>query len=106
MKLTKNKKIAAVVLGAGALAAGGAGVAIAGGDDEGSSTPITGPDLAKAKESALAVVGPGKVTESEVGDEEGAYEVGITRARRPPGRGPSRRAVQRNRLERRAGFGG
>ena len=78
MRFTKNKKIAAGVVGAAALAIGGAGVAIAGGDDEGSSKPVTGPALKRATEAAIAVTGPGAVTESEVGDEEGAYEIEIT----------------------------
>jgi hypothetical protein len=79
MKMRVNKKIAAAVLGAGALAVGAAGVAIAGGsDDEGSEVPITGPDLERATEAALAVTGRGEVTETEVGDEEGAYEVEVT----------------------------
>ncbi len=63
-----------------ALAAGGAGVALGtgGGDDEGSSHPITGSALDRAKAAALDVTGGGKVTETEVGDEEGYYEVGVT----------------------------
>jgi hypothetical protein len=43
-------------------------------------TPITGQALQRAKAVALAAVGGGKVTDSEVGDEEGAYEVEVTRA--------------------------
>ena len=36
--------------------------------------PITGQALQRAKAVALAATGGGKVTDSEVGDEEGAYE--------------------------------
>jgi hypothetical protein len=42
--------------------------------------PITGQALQRAKAVALAATGGGKVTDSEVGDEEGAYEVEVTRA--------------------------
>ncbi|MDP9495315.1 MAG: hypothetical protein M3P87_08750 [Actinomycetota bacterium] len=40
--------------------------------------PITGTDLEKAKAAALAQVGEGRVTATEVGDEESYYEVEIT----------------------------
>lgn len=73
-----NKKIAAAALGAGALAVGAAGVAVAGSDDDGSDTPITGSALEKASAAALEVTGGGEVAETEVGDEEGAYEVEVT----------------------------
>ena len=63
------------------LAVGGAAIAgAAGGDDDGSDTPIAGKDLDRASAAALAETGGGKVTETEVGDEEGAYEVEVTRA--------------------------
>jgi len=64
-----------------ALAAGGTGIAVAtgGGDDEGSQQPISGSALQKAKAAALAETGGGQVTETEVGDEEGYYEVGVSR---------------------------
>jgi uncharacterized membrane protein YkoI len=64
-----------------ALAAGGAAVAGAagGGDDDGSERPIGGTALDRASAAALAETGGGKVTETEVGDEEGAYEVEVTR---------------------------
>jgi uncharacterized membrane protein YkoI len=42
--------------------------------------PITGQALQRAKAVALQATGGGKVTETEVGDEEGAYEVEVTRA--------------------------
>lgn len=40
--------------------------------------PITGTDLEKASAAALAHVGEGRVTETEVGDEESYYEIEIT----------------------------
>lgn len=64
-----------------ALAAGGAGLALAGGGgDKGESdVPITGAALDRASAAALDHVGAGKVTETEVGDEESYYEVEVTR---------------------------
>ncbi len=46
------------------------------GDDR--ETPITGGALDKASTAALTHVGEGRVTDTEVGDEEGYYEVEIT----------------------------
>jgi uncharacterized membrane protein YkoI len=63
----------------GALAAGGTAIAgAAGGDDDATERAITGGALEKAKAAALADT-PGKVTETEVGDEESYYEVEVTR---------------------------
>jgi hypothetical protein len=68
--------IAAVVVGIGAA---GGGVAIAaGGDDDASDRPITGSALEQVKAAALAHTGQGKVTATEVGDEESYYEVEVT----------------------------
>jgi uncharacterized membrane protein YkoI len=68
--------IAALVVG---IAAVGGGVALAaGGDDDATDTPITGSALEQAKAAALAHTGQGKVTETEVGDEESYYEVEVT----------------------------
>jgi len=66
----------AVVLGAG-----GAGVAAASGDPdstEGPDVAITGDALQKASAAALASTGGGRVTETEVGDEESYYQVEVT----------------------------
>jgi uncharacterized membrane protein YkoI len=61
------------------LAIGGTAIASSvGGDDDGSDKAITGTALDKAKAAALAHTGGGKVTETEAGDEEGAYEVEVT----------------------------
>ncbi len=43
-----------------------------------SDEPITGVALERASEAALAHVGEGRVTETEVDDEEGYYEVEVT----------------------------
>ena len=63
-----------------ALAAGGAAIAVAGGgDDDAADRPITGSALDSAKAAALDEVGEGRVTETEVGDEESWYEVEVTK---------------------------
>jgi len=59
---------------------GGAAIAVAGGDDDATERPITGAALERAKAAALDHTGGGKVTGTEAGDEEGAYEVEVTRA--------------------------
>jgi hypothetical protein len=76
----KGALIGAVVVGA--LAIGGAAIAGAagGGDDDGTDKAITGAALDHAKAVALDHTGGGKVTGNEAGDEEGAYEVEVTRA--------------------------
>jgi len=61
--------------------AGGNGDDARGGDgsDAGEvDVPITGTDLEKASAAALAHVGEGRVTATEVGDEESYYEIEIT----------------------------
>jgi uncharacterized membrane protein YkoI len=71
------KKLVAIVASALAAAAVAAGIAIgAGGKDD--ETPITGTALTRASEAALAHTGGGRVTDTEAGDEEGAYEVEVT----------------------------
>jgi uncharacterized membrane protein YkoI len=60
-------------------AAGATAAAAAGGDDDATERAITGDALDRAKAAALADT-PGKVTETEAGDEESYYEVEITRA--------------------------
>ena len=73
----KVAMVAALAVGLGA-AGGGAAIA-AGGDDDSVQTPITGAALQKAQAAALAHTGGGKVTGTEVGDEESYYEVEVTR---------------------------
>jgi uncharacterized membrane protein YkoI len=59
---------------------GGAAIAGAAGgdDDDGSDRAIAGQALERASAAALAETGGGKVTETEVGDEESYYEVEVT----------------------------
>ncbi|MCA9935447.1 MAG: hypothetical protein H6662_11840 [Ardenticatenaceae bacterium] len=47
--------------------------------NEGPDVPITGAALEQASAAALNYIGEGRVTETEVGDEEGYYEVEITK---------------------------
>jgi len=104
---TRAKKVLAGIAALAALAFGGAAIAQAGGGSSSQqssapatsqsaagqsesgapdssaadpSTPIIGGDLAKAKAAALAATGGGQVTGSEVRDEEGYYEVEVTRS--------------------------
>ena len=77
-----KKRILIGVLAIAALGAGGAAIAgaAAGGDDDGGDKAITGTALDRASAAALRATGGGKVTETEVGDEESYYEVEVTRA--------------------------
>ena len=79
----KFKGMLIAIAALAALALGGtaiAGAAGGGGDDNGTDKAIQGQALKRASEAALAHTGGGKVTETEAGDEEGAYEVEVTRA--------------------------
>ena len=74
MKLIVSGVIAVAVIGGGV-----AGIAVATGavgDDN--EAPITGDALDRASAAALAHTGGGRVTETEVGDEESMYEVEVT----------------------------
>lgn len=62
----------------GALTVGTAVIATQGGDD--SEAPITGDALQKATDAALEHLGGGRVTDTEVGDEDSLYEVEVTRS--------------------------
>lgn len=64
------------------LAGGIGGVALASGDDESGGEnhgSITGSAYDKASAAALDHTGGGKVTDTEVGDEESYYEVEVTK---------------------------
>jgi uncharacterized membrane protein YkoI len=77
MTRKRSKLVAAGAIAV--LGAIGGGVAIAaGGDDDATERAITGTPLARAKAAALAHTGGGKVTGTEVGDEESYYEVEVT----------------------------
>ena len=76
----KRRTIIITVASAGLVAAAAVGTVVAAGaiDDDGSQQPITGDALTKASAAALAYTGQGKVTETEVGDEDSYYEVEVT----------------------------
>lgn len=79
MKITtKTGIVGAALVG---LAAAGTGIAVANGatDDDATDTAITGSDLDRASAAALDFAGGGRVTGTEVGDEESYYEVEVTR---------------------------
>lgn len=77
--MQKRTKLAvAAAAGLAVLGAGGAGVAMAAGGGDDDEAPITGSDLDRATEAALEHTGEGRVTETEVGDEESLYEVEVT----------------------------
>lgn len=59
------------------LALGGGGIAYATGGDAGEQQ-ATGPNVDKAKSAALDHTNGGRVTGTEVGDEEGYYEIEVT----------------------------
>ena len=78
--MTKRSKMIVAGTAALALAAGGGGLALAGGDDAAESEkPITGSALDRASRAALDRAGGGRVTDTEVTDEESYYEVEVTR---------------------------
>jgi uncharacterized membrane protein YkoI len=73
-----SKLILASVVSVAAVG-GGIGAAVAtGGDDDETERPITGDAYDKAADAALEHTGGGRVTGTEVGDEESMYEVEVT----------------------------
>ena len=74
-----DKRLVGLIAGVAIVAAAGfgiRGVVASGGDDN--EAPIAGDALDKASAAALAHTGEGRVTETEVGDEESLYEVEVT----------------------------
>lgn len=72
-------KTKAAITAAVAISALGAGAGIAGaagGQD--TETPISGDSIDQVVAAALAHTGGGRVTDTELGDEEGFYEVEVT----------------------------
>ena len=72
---TRTKIILGSAAVAAALAAGGTAMADRDADHD---QPITGEDLERASAAALEHTGEGRVTDTEVGDEESLYEVEVT----------------------------
>ena len=75
---TRNKILAAAAVAAVVLGGGGVAAATVVTDDDATDEPISGDALDRASEAALEHTGEGKVTETEVGDEESYYEVEVT----------------------------
>lgn len=63
---------------AGALAIGSGVAAATSANDDANDVPITGDALAQASRVALEHTGGGRVTETELGDEDSYYEVEVT----------------------------
>jgi uncharacterized membrane protein YkoI len=80
--MTRRQKLAIAAASVVVVGGASAGIAIAagGGDDDETEAPITGPALSQASEAALDHTGGGRVSDTEVGDEESMYEVEVTRA--------------------------
>ena len=81
--MKRSTKIAsATTLAIGAVAAGLTVANASSGDDgpedDGADTAITGDALQRASDAALAHTGQGRVTGSEVFDEESKYEIEVT----------------------------
>jgi len=78
---TRMKRMALIGILVTALLVATAGIALAArGGFADNDKPITGPALARAGEAALASTGGGRVTETEIGDEDAYYEVEVTLA--------------------------
>lgn len=60
-----------------AIAQAGANAESAQAEDD-SDTPIVGSELDRASEAAIAYMGGGRVTGTEIGDEESYYEIELT----------------------------
>lgn len=73
-----RKRLIAGAAAVTVLALGGSGIAYATGDDSGEQR-IPASDAEKAKNAALDETNGGRVTDTEVDDEEGYYEVEVTR---------------------------
>jgi hypothetical protein len=72
----RTKWIAAAAIAVAAIGSGTGIAAATGGDDR--EQPITGTALTRASAAAITHAGGGRVTGTEVGDEEGYYEVEVT----------------------------
>jgi uncharacterized membrane protein YkoI len=75
MKIVLGTAAAAVIAGVAATA--GVATAADTGSDDSADVAISGTDLDRASEAALAETGGGEVVDSEVEDEENGYEVEV-----------------------------
>lgn len=74
----QRKSRIAITAGIITVVLGGAGAAVVAATTGDSDTPITGTALEQASAAALASTGQGRVTGTEVGDEDSYYEVEVT----------------------------
>jgi hypothetical protein len=77
--MIKNRTKLAIGIAVVAVAAGGGAYAYAGAGDDGEGN-ATGPGADRARAAALAHLGGGTANEVERGDEEGAWEVEVTKS--------------------------
>jgi len=66
------------VLALAVIAGGGTAYALSNGDDDDTQRPIPAGEREQAEKAALEETGEGRVTETEVDDEESKYEVEVT----------------------------
>lgn len=82
LRMRRRTKTIIAAAALGTVVAAGAGIAAANSADTDDSAetaaPIPGAELDRASEVALAHTGQGRVTDTEVGDEESYYEVEVT----------------------------
>jgi uncharacterized membrane protein YkoI len=76
--MRKRRTWIALAVAGIALIGGGSAIAAGQRDDDETKRPITGASLQRATAAAIDHLGGGQVTEIEVGDEEGYYEVEVT----------------------------
>ncbi len=80
--MTKRRWLASlatsILLTAGAITAPAAGATHEDDVDDGADVAISGSALERASAAALDYLGEGRITDTEVGDEEGFYEVEVT----------------------------
>jgi hypothetical protein len=80
--MTRTKILIGIAAVVGVLAIAAVGVTLTAGDTiagvADNDEPITGSALEQAEAAALAHTGEGRVTDTEVGDEESFYEVEVT----------------------------
>jgi hypothetical protein len=76
--MKRATKVATAIAGVAVVAAAGAGIAGAANAKHSEDEPITGAALTRASAAALAETGSGRVTGTEVGDEDSYYEVEVT----------------------------
>jgi hypothetical protein len=77
--MNSNRRLLAFGVAVAAVAAGGGAYAWAGGGDDGEGD-ATGPGADRARQAAVAHLGGGTANEVERGDEEGAWEVEVTKS--------------------------